>query len=331
MKNRISNSHIEALRKQFKKYLNDNYKHLKYKSVIYSDSFYPYRHDIGMDFWDIFIDDNSLRKARELLEIKFSNEKSHKNPRMNSYGYMRTFKIFKEFIDNTYGSVDGYIEFAKTNQPPKIEKMVIEKVPRTKKAKDARPDVLRPSCEEVDRYLLAWEQLENYALQESALNKLFYQTYPDNKDIDDVLVKVSVLNDFYSTNIFSPFKVAKHIIDLDIDERLAAGDVTLVNEIARVDMDNGTVKNFYSFATKYCSHHKPLNFPIYDSYVDRLLRYFRDVDGFYSFNNHDLKDYVKFKKILLEFSKIYNLESYNLKDIDKYLWQLGKEKFPKKY
>jgi len=284
-----------------------------------------------MDFWDIFIDDNSLRKARELLEIKFSNEKSHKNPRMNSYGYMRTFKIFKEFIDNTYGSVAGYIEFAKTNQPPKIEKMVIEKVPRTKKSKDARPDVLRPSCEEVDRYLLAREQLENYALHESALNKLFYQTYPDNKDIDDVLVKVSVLNDFYSTNIFSPFKVAKHIIDLDIDERLAAGDVTLVNEIARVDMDNGTVKNFYSFATKYCSHHKPLNFPIYDSYVDRLLRYFRDVDGFYSFSNHDLKDYVKFKKILLEFSKFYNLESYNLKDIDKYLWQLGKEKFPKKY
>jgi len=197
---------------------------------------------------------------------------------MNSYGYMRTFKIFKEFIDNTYGSVAGYIEFAKTNQHPKIEKMVIEKVPRTKKTKDARPDVLRPSCEEVDRYLLAREQLENYALQESALNKLFYQTYPDNKDIDDVLVKVSVLNDFYSTNIFSPFKVAKHIIDLDIDERLAAGDVALVNEIARVDMDNGTVKNFYSFATKYCSHHKPLDYPIYDSYVDKLLCYFRDID-----------------------------------------------------
>jgi len=54
-------------------------------------------------------------------------------------------------------------------------------------------------------------------------------------------------------------------------------------------------------------------------------------DRFYSFNNHDLKDYVKFKKVLLEFSKFYNLESYNLKDIDKYLWQLGKEKFPKKY
>jgi hypothetical protein len=125
---------------------------------------------------------------------------------MNSYGYMRTFKIFKEFIDNIYGSVRDYIEFAKTNQLLKIEKMVIEKVSRTKKTKDARPDVLWLSFEEVDRYLLAWEQLENYALQESALNKLFYQTYSDNKDIDDVLIKVSILNDFYSTTILSPLK-----------------------------------------------------------------------------------------------------------------------------
>jgi hypothetical protein len=67
------------------------------------------------------------------------------------------------------------------------------------------------------------------------------------------------VKNFYSfaTKYCSHHKpLAKHIIDLDIDERLAAGDVTLVNEIARVDMDNGTVKNFYSFATKYCSHHK---------------------------------------------------------------------------
>lgn len=91
-----------------------------------------------------------------------------------------------------------------------------------------------------------------------------------------LLVFIKINNN--STNIFSPSKVAKHIIDLHIDERLAAGDVTLVNEIARVDMDNGTVGNFYSFATKYCSHHKPLDYPIYDSYVVKLLCYFRDID-----------------------------------------------------
>jgi hypothetical protein len=33
--------------------------------------------------------------------------------------------------------------------------------------------------------------------------------------------------------------------------------------------------NFYSFATKYCSHHKPEMYPIYDSYVDKMLGYFK--------------------------------------------------------
>ena len=173
--------------------------------------------------------------------------------------------------------------------------------------------------------------LENYSLQESALNKLFFQTYPNNTNIDDVLIKVSSLNDFYSTNIFSPFQVAKHIISLNIDARLVAGDVTLVNDIAKVTMDNGTVRNFYSFATKYCSHHMPLEFPIYDSYVDRLLRYFRDTDRFSRFSSDDLKDYEKFKNILIQFTSYYRLEPYNLKEIDKYLWQLGKEKFPRTY
>lgn len=74
-----------------------------------------------------------------------------------------------------------------------------------------------------------------------------------------------------------------------------------------------------------------MEYPIYDSYVDRLLRYFRDVDGFTHFKNDDLKKYSDFKNILLEFKGFYNLEPFNLKDIDKYLWQLGKEKFPKKY
>ena len=230
MTDKISNSHIEALREQFKKYLNDSYGHLKDKGVIYSDAFYPYRHDIGIEFWDVFIDENSLRKARELLEIKFINENSHKDPKRDSYGYMRTFKIFKEFLDSTYGDVASYIEFSLANQPLETEKVVTDKGSKSKtKTKGARPDVPRPCCYEVAKYLLAWDQLENYALQESVLDKLFYRTYPDNKDIDDVLIKVSALNDFYSTNIFSPFKVAKHIINLDIDDRLMAGDVTLVS------------------------------------------------------------------------------------------------------
>lgn len=28
---------------------------------------------------------------------------------------------------------------------------------------------------------------------------------------------------------------------------------------------------------------------------------------------------------------LYNIDEYDLKDIDKYIWQLGKDYFPKKY
>lgn len=155
--------------------------------------------------------------------------------------------------------------------------------------------------------------------------------YPNNTDIKQVIIKVSALNDFYSTNIFKVFNVAKHIIDLNIDERLAINDVTLVNDIAKVQVSDNKCVNFYSFATKYCSRHKPTEYPIFDSFVEKLLKYFRDTDKKIIFHNDDLKDYQKYKSILLDFQKNYGLEDFNLKQIDKYLWQLGKEKFPKNY
>ena len=42
-------------------------------------------------------------------------------------------------------------------------------------------------------------------------------------------------------------------------------------------------------------------------------------------------DYVKFKGILIDFRAFYDLEGYNLKEIDQYVWQLGKNYFSKNY
>ena len=187
-----------------------------------------------------------------------------------------------------------------------------------------------PSVQEVERYLNQWDERENYVLQENALNKLFFDTYPQNTSIDEILVKASTLNDFYSTNIFSIFPVAKHIHSLQIDQRLRSGDDTLVGDIAHLEI-GGKPRVLYSFATKYCSHHNPNDFPIYDIYVERVLCYFRDKDHFSEFKAGDLKDYPKFRAILLEFRRFYHLDMYNLKDIDRYVWQLGKEYFPRKY
>ena len=191
-------------------------------------------------------------------------------------------------------------------------------------------NVPRPNKSEVERYLAKWDSLENYVLQENALDKLFFKIYPNNTEIDDILIKASSLNDVYSTNIFSIFSVAKLIHKLNIDERLKNNDVTLVNDIANVEI-NGKKKNFYSFATKYCSHHNPIEFPIYDSYVEKVLIYFNKKDKFHKFKKEDLKNYSKFKEALISFKKFYGIDEYNLKDVDRYIWQLGKEYFPNKY
>ena len=187
-----------------------------------------------------------------------------------------------------------------------------------------------PTNGEIEKYLDKWNFLENYVLQENSLDKLFHKTYPKNNDMDDVLIKVCALNDFYSTNIFSPFNVAKHIVSLDIDKKLENGDLDLVNKIAHMTIKEKEM-NFYSFASKYCSHHFDKKYPIFDSYVEKVLKYLRKEDNFYVFENSDLKNYEKFYNILLEFRKFYKLEKYNLKEIDKYLWQAGKDYFPKKY
>ena len=187
----------------------------------------------------------------------------------------------------------------------------------------------KPSALEVNKYLNRWENLEGYTLQEKALKKLFLKLLPSNSEISDILLKASCLNDFYSTNIFAIYPVAKHILNIkDLDERLKSGDIELVRELGEVKIGSDK-KYFYSFATKYCSHHNPIAFPIYDSYVEQVLLYFNKVDKFSVFKRKDLKNYRKFKEILLDFQRYYKLERFDLKELDRYLWLLGKEIFPK--
>ena len=192
------------------------------------------------------------------------------------------------------------------------------------------PFIPKPSIEEIKKYLEKWDDNEEYRDKEKALNKLFLKLCPKNTDINDILLKVTTLNKFYSTGIISIYPVAKHILDdvTDIDSRLKKGDISAVSDIQSVIL-GGEMKKLYSFASKYCSHHNSKDYPIYDSYVDRILRYFRKCHKFFDFKNEDLKDYVKFKGIIIEFQKFYGLNEYSLKQIDQYLWQLGKEYFSK--
>ena len=244
-------------------------------------------------------------------------------------GYLKANGVTPVDNANTHWCVEAAMKIGTVCNESTIAPVQKKKEASTRKTAGSI-SVPAPSIEQVEYYLQKWDSLENYHLQEDALDSLFFELAPRNESITDILLKAATLNDFYSTNIFSIFPVAKHIQSLNIDDRLKVGDVTLVKDIQHVII-NGAEKNFYSFATKYCSHHNPLAFPIYDSYVDRVLRYFRDWDGFADFKNEDLKDYICFKQALIDFQSFYGLLDYNLKQIDKYIWQLGKDYFPKNY
>ena len=95
----------------------------------------------------------------------------------------------------------------------------------------------KPTQKELEKWLDNWEKMENYRNQENALNKLFHETYPKNNDINEILIKVATLNDFYSTHILNIFKVAEHIKNIEnLDDRLQKGDEKLVKEIAKVGL-----------------------------------------------------------------------------------------------
>ena len=193
------------------------------------------------------------------------------------------------------------------------------------------PKSHKPTPQVVQKYIAEWNGLTRYVDQENALDKLFTELCPSNNEIESVLLKIAVLNNFYSTNIYDVHTVATHFMDCNIDQRLAGEDPKLVDDLAHVTLKNGTDIHFYSFATKYCSHHKPLVYPIYDYYVAEVLKYFRRRDKFSTFRNADLLQYTQFKSIIDKFKRHYKLNAFDYKQIDKYLWLLGKKYYKRTY
>lgn len=183
----------------------------------------------------------------------------------------------------------------------------------------------KPSEAELAKYLAKWDSLGDYVEHESALAMIFRDdaVFAANTDLRCVIVKCSALNDFYATKIYRIAPVARKIVGIeDFDARLAKGDDGLVEEIANVDG-----RRNYSFATKYCSHHKPELYPIYDRYVcDVLVELSRRNPGvFHLRGKASLKDYPTFRQAIDDFKTVYGLQKYTYKDIDRYLWQLGKD------
>lgn len=174
------------------------------------------------------------------------------------------------------------------------------------------------NIEIVKKYLNMWHSYRDSKMleQEYALNSLF-QNYYQNNNLQNVLLKVSCLNDFYSTHIIDIFSVAKVIYEMNIDKMLFEGDLNLVNLMSD-ELRNKTNRREYVFATKYCSFHRPEIYPIYDSKNDKVLKEYKK-----DLNIEQVKldeNYFDYVKTINKYREIFGLESFSYKQIDRFNW-----------
>ncbi|MBO4443682.1 MAG: hypothetical protein J5814_02790 [Bacteroidaceae bacterium] len=192
------------------------------------------------------------------------------------------------------------------------------------------PDFYVPTAEEVKKFIVR-PYSDNPLVgnkKDDALFKLFRDLIPENKNIQDIIIKCSTLNALASTNVIEIQYIAEHILMLNIDERLKRGDLSLVDDIGKkINVGNSKQRSHYSFASKYCCFHQPQLYSIYDHYVALVLMELQERDKFGDFKHGGLKKYECYMKALEDFRKHYGLpeNEFSKKDLDKYLWLFGKE------
>jgi hypothetical protein len=184
-------------------------------------------------------------------------------------------------------------------------------------------DLPKPTLEfaqtKIREFNLANENLERGLTQ-------LIEAFPKNSDLAHVLVKVAAINSLYNTHIFGVRQVAQLIQSREIDLLLESGSAEAVKAIERVDYGKRS-RSIYSFATKYCSWHQRKRYPLYDTMVDFCLRTYRDQYEFWEFDYYSLREYEKFRRVVDEFRKRFQLESLSYKEIDMFLYQLGSDYF----
>ena len=190
----------------------------------------------------------------------------------------------------------------------------------------------RPNSKEAKNWIAYWgSNLLNYQIQEKILDKLFKQ-YSSNTNELEIKVKVNTLNLYYSTHVQATDQMVKHICKIkELDKRLKCGDLSVIQDIANLKLKKGRKKCFYSFATKYASFHNHSAYPIYDAMVRELLYRFNKKYKFYENGKYtlqnltDCNNYQNYKDLIDAFKKRFQLENFNYKEIDCYLWTLGKD------
>lgn len=147
-------------------------------------------------------------------------------------------------------------------------------------------------------------------------------------------VKAAIIDYAYSTRVKHMDELVLNIANIkDFDSLVSKGDPNLVNDMKKVALNNDEEINYLSFSSKYCHRYNPNEYPIYDSYVERVLRTYQKQFHFFDeserkITKESLKDYVFYKEVVDAFINTYkSIGINNYVKLDRYLWTMGKENF----
>ena len=205
-------------------------------------------------------------------------------------------------------------------------------------------DLNTPSKEECDKYNKLWDiyNTKGKYNHEEILDEAFLKRYKSHNDVFGMYVKCVLLDKFYSTNVKYIDKLVEHYINLEttkttetteynsyFEEQIKSDNpdkFKFVDELKKVKVTEDEIKNLLSFSSKYCRRYAPLDFPIYDTIVKDVLKYYLYKTDFYEGKppKNWEKDYVQYKQVVDKFIEKYKfIKDYVM--LDKYLWALGKQ------
>lgn len=145
-------------------------------------------------------------------------------------------------------------------------------------------------------------------------------------------VKAAIIDYAYSTRVKHMDDLVLNITNIkNFDSLVNKGEPNLINNMKKVALNNDEEINYLSFSSKYCHIYNPKEYPIYDSYVERVLRTYQKQFHFFDeserkITKESLKDYVFYKEVVDAFiSKYKSIGIDNYEKFDRYLWTIGKE------
>ena len=172
----------------------------------------------------------------------------------------------------------------------------------------------------IERYIEAFDI--NYWKIEDEIIDAFKED-PSSRSV--IKERVHLLNASYHTRVPVDDMVEGILGIRSLPKLIECGKEKAVVEISQCASN----KNYFSFATKYCCFGNPDKYPIFDSLSIKTLQWFNRRDCFYDeeFDFEKLRkkrDYDNYRSIVRVFREEYELANYNFKEIDKFLWLVGK-------